>query len=154
MEIIPARQDDFLAIARLDRVAWAQNRNSEFIPDGEHVWRLWVEHGAVYCALEDESVVGAIVAFPCRSGSYCVHKAFVEQAYRSQRVGTGLFVALLAEIDRPGVEAFLTVDPINEAGIRLYEKWGFTKRRFVPGYYRSHEDRFVLTRPARPRSED
>jgi ribosomal protein S18 acetylase RimI-like enzyme len=161
MEIRRAGIYDFMAIASLDRRAWAQNRNAEFIPDGEHVWRLWVEHGLVFCAVASQGngvrpgmdvrsegeLVGAIVAFPCLSGAFCVHKAFVEAAYRGQRIGTRLFEALLNELDRLGADTFLTVDPINEAGIRLYERWGFVERRFVPGFYRSHEDRYVLTRP-------
>ncbi len=162
MEIRRATVTDFMPIAALDRTAWSRNRNAEFIPDGEHVWRLWVEHGLVYCAVREGEIVGAIVAFPCLPGAdhedrslssdhkslFCVHKAFVIEALRGQQVGTRLFEALLAELDRLGAESFLTVDPINEAGIRLYEKWGYTERRFVKGYYRPHEDRFVLTRAA------
>jgi [ribosomal protein S18]-alanine N-acetyltransferase len=150
-----ATPGDFLAIADLDRRAWTKNRNAEFIPDGEHVWRLWCEHGLTFCALaeDDENggncLVGAIVAFPCLDGRYCVHKAFVEEAQRGQRIGAGLFEALLNELDAIGADAFLTVDPVNEAGIRLYERWGFTERQFVPGFYRSNEDRYVLTRRAR-----
>jgi [ribosomal protein S18]-alanine N-acetyltransferase len=148
-----ATPQDFLAIADLDRRAWVKNRNAEFIPDGEHVWRLWCEHGLTFCALTEdgnggESLVGAIVAFPCLDGRYCVHKAFVEESLRGQRIGAGLFEALLSELDVVGADAFLTVDPVNEAGIRLYERWGFTERQFVPGFYRSNEDRYVLTRRA------
>jgi len=154
MEIRRANVTDFMAIAALDRTVWSRNRNAEFIPDGEHVWRLWVEHGLVYCAMHDGVLVGAIVAFPCLSGVFCVHKAFVVEALRGQQIGTRLFEALLAELDRLGAESFLTVDPINEAGVRLYEKWGYTERRFVKGYYRPHEDRYVLTRRAKtPRAE-
>jgi len=148
MEYRRAAVADFLPIAALDRTAWSRNRNAEFIPDGEHVWRLWVEHGLVFCAVHEDEIVGAIVAFPCLSGSFCVHKAFVVEPLRGQQVGTHLFEVLLAELDRLGAASFLTVDPINDAGIRLYEKWGYTERRFVKGYYRPHEDRYVLTRPA------
>ena len=41
---------DFLEISELDRQAWRDNRNSDFIPDGEHVWRLWVEYSTVFVA--------------------------------------------------------------------------------------------------------
>ena len=150
-----AQPRDFLAVADLDRRAWALNRHSEFIPDGEHVWRLWCEHALTFVALDDDdggaadgALLGAIVAFPCADGRYCVHKAFVEQDRRGGGVGTALFASLLAELDAQGADAFLTVDPVNEAGIRLYERWGFTERQFVPGYYRPAEDRFVLTRRA------
>lgn len=141
-----ARIADFLSIAALDRTAWQQNRISNFIPDGEHVWRLWVEHALVYSAKDGDTVIGAILAFPCVSSIYCVHKVFVEQSYRGQDVGTKLFEMLLCEIDKLKVKCFLTVDPTNEAALRLYAKWGFTEKKYIKGYYRANEDRYVLSR--------
>lgn len=141
-----ATVSDFLAIAELDREAWKLNRNSEFIPDGEHVWRLWVEHALVFLAKEANVVIGAILSFPCISKKWCVHKVFVRQDKRGLGIGTKLFDELLKEIDKIGVDCFLTVDPINDSAIRLYEKWGFTEREFIKGYYRPNEDRLVLTR--------
>ena len=152
-----AQAGDFLAIAALDRRAWLQNRHAEYIPDGEHVWRVWCEYALVYCAVDPENgtaggdtVVAAILAFPTENGPYWVHKVFVDQAHRGQGVGSRLFDLLLVEIDHLGVDAALTVDPVNEAAKALYAKWGFTEAQLVKGYYRDYEDRYVLTRPARP----
>ncbi len=145
-----AHVSDFLAIAEMDRSAWQENRNSEFIPDGEHVWRIWVEHALVYAARDaGDEVMGAILAFPCISGKYCVHKVFVRKQYRGKGIGGRLFEVLLEETDRLKLDCFLTVDPGNEAALRLYARWGFTERLFVPGFYRANEDRFVLTRKFR-----
>lgn len=156
MEYRRAKPADFLNIAALDRQAWKSNRHPEFIPDGEHVWRIWCEYALVYCAEAAGEIAGAVLAFPCSGGMYCLHKVFVSDAHRGQGIGSRLFDVLLAEIDRLGVAVFLTVDPVNEPAIRLYEKWGFTERRFVAGFYREQEDRFVLTRPprARPASQN
>ena len=151
MEIRPATHEDFLAIAALDREAWQENRNSEFIPDGEHVWRIWVEHAVVFCAVDDGQVVGAVLAFPCVDGRYNLHKVFVGHAHRGRGIGSKLFEVLLTHLDRLGVDVFLTADPVNEAAIRLYEGWGFTERQSVPGYYRENEDRLVLTRKGEAR---
>lgn len=140
---------DFLAIAGLDRRAWLDNRNPEFIPDGEHAWRLWVDGAHVFVARDGDVVVGAILAFPMLDGALCVHKVMVDKAYRGRGIGARLFEALLARVDHDGgADCFLTVDPANLSALRLYENWGFTERRFVPGYYRENEDRYVLTRPA------
>jgi [ribosomal protein S18]-alanine N-acetyltransferase len=141
-----AEISSFLPIAELDRIAWKQNLNSEFIPDGEHVWRLWVEHALVFSAKSADKIIGAILAFPCLTGVYCVHKVFVDQSQRGKGIGSSLFEVLLKEIDAFGVDCFLTVDPLNEAAIRLYAKWGFMEKLFVKGYYRSNEDRYILTR--------
>lgn len=148
MEIRRAAEKDFLPIAALDRVAWKDNRHSEFVPDGEHVWRIWVEHALVFCAEEGGLIVGAVLAFPCMDGSYCLHKVFMAHEAQGKGVGSRLFEVVLAEIDQLNADIFLTVDPENERAIRLYERWGFSERRFVAGFYREHEDRLVLTRRA------
>lgn len=144
-----ARDRDFLGVASLDRCAWRDNRSPEFIPDGEHVWRVWMDAAHVFIARDQAAIIGAILAFPTRSGALCVHKVMVDQAWRGRGIGTRLFQLLLAEVDRDGAAAcYLTVDPTNVAALKLYEKWGFTERQFVAGYYRPDEDRYVLTRPA------
>ncbi len=140
---------DFLAIAALDRQAWKASAHADFIPDGEHVWRIWVDGALVYLARLNSEVVGAILAFPVIGGDYCLHKVMVSPAYRGRGIGSCLFGALLAEVDRAGGKnCFLTVSPENIVALKLYEKWGFTKREFVAGYYREQEDRYVLTRRA------
>ena len=144
-----AQGRDFLGIAELDRSAWLDNRNPEFIPDGEHVWRVWVDGAYVYIARDHTEIVGAILAFPTRAGTLCVHKVIVDKQYRGRGIGTKLFQILLADVDSGANAAcYLTVDPANAAALKLYEKWGFTEKQYVAGYYRENEDRYVLTRPA------
>lgn len=65
-------------------------------------------------------------------------------------VASKLFDALMKEIDEKGLDVFLTVDPINERAIRIYEKMGFTEKQYVKGFYRENEDRLVLTRRSSP----
>ena len=140
-----------MGIAALDREAWNHYGQPEIIPDSEHAWRLWCEHALVFVARDDASagkeIVGVVLAFPCLNGSFCLHKVMVREDLRGQGIGSELFVACLDELDTLRVAAFLTVNPENEPAIRLYGKWGFTERKFVTGYYRSNEDRLVLTRP-------
>ncbi len=144
-----AQPADFLRIAALDRIAWRQNRQAEFIPDGEHVWRLWVEHAVVYSARADDHIVGAIVAFPCIDGHFWVHKLFVAQDQRGQGIGTELYATLLADLDERNVSSSLTVDPANEHAIRMYERLGYRFHEYVVGYYRPTEDRVIMQRAPR-----
>ncbi len=67
--IRPAQLQDFLCIAELDRESWKDNAYSKYIPDGEHAWRLWVEHALVFCAEEELQIVGVILAFPSVNGA-------------------------------------------------------------------------------------
>lgn len=143
-----ARRADFLAIAALDRVAWRDNRHSRFIPDGEHIWRHWVDGALVYAARRRGRCIGAILAIPCVDGTYWLHKIFVRKSERGRGVASALFRRLMREMDRQNVAVSLTVDPVNRDALALYRKWGFTRARLVRGFYRAHEDRLVLTRPA------
>jgi ribosomal protein S18 acetylase RimI-like enzyme len=144
-----AQGKDFLGIADLDRHAWSDSRYGERIPDGEHVWRVWVAGAYVFVARDGAQVVGAIVAFPTRQETLFVHKVMVQQHYRGRGIGTRLFDLLLEEIDASvHASCFLTVDPAKEAAVRRYERIGFTERQYVGGYYRDDEDRYVMTRPA------
>ncbi len=144
-----AETKDFLQIAALDREVWKNNKKSEFIPDGEHAWRLWVEHALVFCTKIDDKIAGVILAFPSIKNIYCIHKVFVSFEHRSKGIGSNLFSALLQEMDKKMTDAFLTVDPTNTIAIAMYNKWGFTDQIYVKGYYREEEDRLVLTRHAK-----
>lgn len=142
-----ATSRDFLAIAALDRVAWQNTRQGDFIPDGEHVWRVWCEHALTFVCRDSTGVVlGVVVAFPCTNQSFCLHKAMVARSHQGQGIAARLFEVLLAELDRRQADCFLTVSPDNSRALGLYRRYGFTEETFVSGYYRPKEDRLVLTR--------
>jgi phosphinothricin acetyltransferase len=147
MKIRKAKISEFTAIAKLDRVAWLESFKGEFIPDGEHVWRIWVEFASTFVALDEEdNIIGASLAFPCNHGVYNVHKLFVAKEHRGKGIGTELMRVLLKEIDKLKVDSSLTVYPKNPSAIALYTKLGFKDKRFEKDYYGEEEDRFVLTR--------
>ena len=144
-----AQGKDFVGIAALDRHAWRDGHHPERIPDGEHVWRVWVAGAYVHVARDGAQVVGAIVAFPTRQGILFVHKVMVDKRRRGRGIGTRLFDLLLDDIDaNVHAACFLTVDPANDAAIKRYARIGFTELEYVAGYYRDDENRYVLTRPA------
>jgi [ribosomal protein S18]-alanine N-acetyltransferase len=150
MEIRRAGAEDFAAIHALDQEAWNESPGGELIPDGSHVWRVWVERALVFCAVENGTVLGAVLAFPCIDGSIWLHKVFVSRDCRGRGVGGRLFDALFAEIDARRAVLRLTVDPANGAAVHLYEKKGFSEKELVPDYYGPGKDRYVMTRGARP----
>lgn len=148
--ITRANPRDFLQVAALDRVAWRESAHGSFIPDGEHVWRIWCEHALVYVGKDPGGeVVGGVLAFPGLEGTFCLHKAMVAESQRGKGLGSRLFRVLLAELDRRHADCFLTVSPENAPALKLYRSCGFTEETFRKGFYREEEDRLVLTRRAK-----
>ena len=147
MNIRKSKNSDFKVIAKLDREAWKDSFKGEFIPDGEHVWRIWVEYSLTYVLVDDEDIIlGTAIAFECMNKEYAIHKLFVDKAYRGNGFGTQLMAKLLSEIDVLRVDSFLTVYPKNTSALTLYTKLGFTEKKFEENFYGEEEDRFILTR--------
>ena len=144
----PAVNDDFLPIAALDRIAWS----GDAIADGEHTWRIWCEYASVFIIRlrtrqpsGTAGIAGALVLLPTNQEELFLHKMMVHPDARGQGMGTALMQAALAQA-RAAV--LLTVDPNNQAAVTLYRKHGFVVREHVRGYYRAHEDRYLMVRPA------
>lgn len=145
-----AENRDFLAVAALDRKSWGNDPQSQFIPDGEHAWRIWVEYAYVIVAEFDEEIIGAILAFPTHAKHevlYAVHKLFVHSEHQNKGLGTRLFDALLDILDNEeNAASFLTVRPDNQAAIQLYHKMGYQFEKHIDGYYRANEPRLLMKR--------
>lgn len=138
---------DFLGIAALDRIVWT-GEHDRFIPDGEHVWRVWCEYAHVWVAespaLPDgpwAPIAGAALTFPTAGGELFLHKIFVHPACAGLGIGTALMQAALQAAAAP---VLLTVNPANTRAVALYRKLGFTTRAEIAGYYRPEEDRLLL----------
>jgi len=144
-----ARTTDFLHVAALDRISWFDS-GADFIPDGEHVWRVWCEYATVLVIrsqeplTESSDIAGALVMFPTQKHELFLHKIMVHPACRGHGLGTKLMQAGLLRATAP---VLLTVNPANHAAVHVYEKLGFQVRELVQGYYRSHEHRYVMVHP-------
>lgn len=147
-EIVPAVTDEFLDIAALDRIAWPVVPDT-FIPDGEHIWRVWVEHAVMLVAKvrgreplsESHEIAGALVMFPTNASELFLHKIMVHPVCRGAGVGTELMSRALEQATAP---VLLTVDPDNAPAVQLYERFGFRVRERIDGFYRPHEDRLIM----------
>ena len=142
-----AEISDFLSVAELDRRAWKDNRNSDFIPDGEHVWRLWMEYSTVFVAEIHKKIVGVALLFKANNCSlYLFHKIFIDKNYRDKKIGNMLFKNIADFLDNEKADCLLTTDPVNSRMIHLCEKYGFNEKQLVKSYYRQDEDRLVIRR--------
>lgn len=147
--IEPARAADYLQIAALDRIAWPVIPDV-FIPDGEHIWRVWSDTATLLVARLNQSeqplsdsrdIAGALVQFPTQQGELFLHKLMVHPNCRGCGIGTRLMQAALTQATVP---VTLTVDPNNLAAVNLYKSLGFTVRELIRGFYRPHEDRNLM----------
>ncbi len=141
-----AKNADFLQIAELDRISWGDDIINQYIPDGEHAWRLWVEYALVFCCFDNKKIIGITLAFPTLKNIFALHKIFVDKDYRNLSVGTLLFKKTIKEMDSLKQDSFLTVSPKNTGAMKLYENIGYEFDRLVKGYYRESEDRIVMVR--------
>lgn len=148
IRIEPARSTDYLNVAALDRLAWPIVPDV-FIPDGEHIWRVWSDTATLLVArrvddaplAESHDIAGALVQFPTKRGELFLHKIMVHPSCRGTGIGTELMKVALAEADVP---VLLTVDPSNAPAVKLYQSLGFTIREHIRGFYRPHEDRYLM----------
>lgn len=140
-----AKIKDFLEIAALDRISWKKNRRSKYIPDGEHVWRLWCEMAIVVCVRHNKKIVGSAIAFKSDDDrKMVIHKIFVHPKYQNKGIGSNLMRKILSVIKTNQKNIFLTVDPKNDKAISLYENFGFEKAQLIKGFYRKKEDRIIM----------
>ncbi len=138
---------DFLGIAALDRLVWT-GEHDRFIPDGEHVWRVWCEYARVWVAETAMlppgawgAIAGAALLFPTKDHELFLHKILVHPACAGYGIGTRLLCEALTGAD---ATVLLTVNPANTHALALYRKYGFTTRAEIAGYYRPEEDRLLL----------
>jgi phosphinothricin acetyltransferase len=155
VRIEPAFARDYLGIAALDRMAWPAAPNT-FIPDGEHIWRVWSDTATLLVARvaddqrhlsESHDIAGALVMFPTQQGELFLHKIMVHPVCRGSGIGTQLMQAALNLAATP---VLLTVDPANHGAVNLYQKLGFSVREHIRGFYRPHEDRYLMVHPGSP----
>ena len=146
MKIRRAGKKDFLQIADLDKNVWLDSPGGECIPDGTHVWAVWVDKALVYCAEENNNILGVAIAFSCVDGEYFLHKTFVSKNARGRGIVAKVFAALLEKTDKLKLKITLTVAPDNEKAVALYEKQGFTEKKLLKDYYGKGKDRFIMTR--------
>lgn len=150
-EIDVATPEEFLQVAALDRLAWPTAPDT-FIPDGEHIWRIWCDFATLLVARQPGvtdlpqtgHVAGAVVMFPTRQQELCLHKIMVHPDCRGQGLGSQLMRAALSRANAP---VLLTVDPENSAAVQLYQNFGFTVRERIEGFYRPHEHRLLMVHP-------
>ena len=84
--------------------------------------------------------------FPVKENESVLHKIMVHPECRGAGIGSALMQAALEQAQ---TSVLLTVDPNNEPAVQLYRNFGFEVRERIDGYYRPHEDRYIMVHPGR-----
>jgi ribosomal-protein-alanine N-acetyltransferase len=147
----PATTNIFLKGAELDRRAWGSGPGSEFVPDGEHAWRLWSEYSYVAVALSsDDEIAGVLLAFDTSTGEHFAHKLFVSEDLRKAGIGHLLLTHYCAYLDKKQLSSVFSTSPSNTAMLHLSSKFDFVRDSLIPNYYGPGKDRVLRRRAAKP----
>lgn len=139
------RLTDLDALAELDQQAYREESYGgmtlrQFCGIAGDLFQVAVQGGAI---------VGYGLALPtARVGEACFMSLVVAAEWRGHGIGRVLVEKVLNNCDRHGLRVvWLTVDPANEAAIKLYSSFHFTTRnRVLAEYFGPERDRMVMRR--------
>jgi len=102
--------------------------------------------GICLAAVRGERIVGYLICSRYDTVWHVMNVA-VDPALRRQGIATALLDRLFERADRPGAQYTLEVRMSNEAGIALYESFGFHSAGLRRGYYHDNkEDALIMWR--------
>jgi ribosomal-protein-alanine N-acetyltransferase len=102
--------------------------------------------GICLAAVRDERIAGYLICSRYDTVWHVMNVA-VDPALRRRGVATALLERLFERADRPGAQYTLEVRMSNEAGIALYESFGFHSAGLRRGYYHDNkEDALIMWR--------
>lgn len=138
VEIRRATREDIPAIASILLASFEEFRPlytpggfSATTPTSEAIDTRF-EDGPAWVAVYDGRVVGTVAAVPGESGLYVRSMAVLPEA-RGRRTGELLLEEVEAFAHAQGCQRmFLSTTPFLGAAIRLYERFGFTRRNTGP----------------------
>lgn len=123
------------------------NLDAYFAPESLEFFMLqWPRGQFVACDLLGR-VVGALSAYLLEDGAACVALLAVDEGMRDMGAGSALMDALTAESIGVGASRIqLETRVTNTAAISFYERRGFRRTEFLPGFYDNGGDgvRMVL----------
>lgn len=99
---------------------------------------FWVARG-------EQGVLGYLIAAPAAANpqELSLLSLAIAPLAQGQGVGKTLLQQFLRTLN-PGQQVWLTVDPANQAALRLYQQFGFHVVRQEPAYYGEGYHRLVL----------
>ena len=86
----------------------------------------YIADGSLYCAEEDDEIVGAMILIDNGARRVQLSRLFVHEDYRGDGIGSAFMGQLTEHMDRQGLKtAFVTVSLNNDDAMSFYERHGF-----------------------------
>ncbi len=155
-----AREDDLPTVVLINRLVLPENYPYGFF---KLIWKNWQRYFLV--AEVEGKVVGYLMSMIENRRSMLVPDAElaeriangergshllslgVMKPYWGMGIGSSLLREYLTRLKEDEVNfSFLEVRVSNERAIRLYEKFGYVKRKVIKAYYMDGEDAFLMVR--------
>lgn len=115
---------------------------------GADMWLLksFLRYGKIYVAMEGESIVSvAEYEASLKRDEIFLYGFFTVNEYRNLGYGNRLLLESEKFLKKMGIKKILlTVDPKNEKAIKLYEKVGYIKKKFLKDEYGIGIDRYLM----------
>ncbi|MGA2663621.1 MAG: GNAT family N-acetyltransferase [Nitrososphaerales archaeon] len=113
------------------------NRNSLYY------WRPILDYCWAYKAVQEETIVGGVIAMPTRQGLVYINSLFVDPRVRGLGIGSRLLEKVLG-ISAPGF--ILDVKSGKRYLIEMYQRHGFKVVRRERNYYLDGSERIIMRR--------
>ncbi|GAB3201065.1 ribosomal-protein-alanine N-acetyltransferase [Pontibacter aydingkolensis] len=146
LQIRPAQLQDLTAVKAVDELLFGQDTYPLFA-----LRQLLDITGDLLLVAEfNESIIGyAIGHYNSETKTAWFLSLGVLPEFRGQSIGEKLIDSLIETVEAKGATAiYLTVDPVNKSGFRLYEKLGFVQHHSKHNYYLDGMPRIVMVRTA------
>ncbi|EJB1796632.1 GNAT family N-acetyltransferase [Vibrio parahaemolyticus] len=140
MDILSARKEDLAAVYALENKLFGEHSYPQFFI--RQAYDCWGQ--SLLVAKEGEAVAGYVLL---TTSNVAKHYWIMSLAVNSEFRGRGIARLLVERVMAPlaeGSSVKLTVDPLNQPALSLYQSMGFTILEEEANYFGDEESRLVM----------
>ncbi|ELA9421555.1 GNAT family N-acetyltransferase [Vibrio parahaemolyticus] len=140
MDILSARKEDLAAVYALENKLFGEHSYPQFFI--RQAYDCWGE--SLLVAKEGKAVAGYVLLTTSNVAKhYWIMSLAVNSEFRGRRIARSLVERVMAPLGE-GSSVKLTVDPLNQPALSLYQSMGFTVLEEEANYFGDEESRLVM----------
>lgn len=114
-------------ISNLDQiVALSEMWNDDSTPAHAEIMERYITSETVFCAIEDDEILGIVMLEENSDGSQHLARLFVHPDYRNDGIGSEMMESVTTLLDETCTKSFLSVSNTSPSQ-SLYERFGYTE---------------------------